>query len=510
VLPTTQTASAQPTPHETLFDAAGQPSDPQPAVNPSPLTSAAIIKQEANLLRFPFFALGRRGLRNHKGLLIRGQSKLESQTYDFEYRITCNTDDIYPGQLARKVHMGLLRLMQRKQAFPFANPIEFTWRELMDTIGILPGGRTVNQLKKAIRSIEGTRIRSKFALKNAHGQHLKGRERGYGLYSEYVFFDELMSDNETVANKNFVWLADWYLANINSLYCSPLDHVLWLRLDDASPIASRMYEFFTFNFAGDWQTLTIDYEKLVRFLPVSPKHHLSQIEQQFGPALALVVDAGILAQTTWQRGKRGQPQLAVRRGRLLTKRGAAVQWTAAVDELETTEIQELYRQPQPEDELVCQFHSLWDGDDKYRPTTADRSLARDIVTTYGSQQAETLLPHLVEIMREHFPKAKSFGATRRYWFDAAKDIQREQTVAERRKKEFIEQELEGAKARQGKADQQRWQVAWDRLAADDHQAIKDYVLATNSSSLCLEKHPTILHRFCLKELGKRQRASTAA
>ena len=137
-----------------------------------------------------------RGLRNHKGLLIRGQSKLDGESYDFEYRITCNSDDLYPGQLARKVHMGLLRLMQSKQAFPFANPIEFTWRELMDTIGVVPVAGRIKQLKQAIRSIEGTRIRSKFALKNAHGKHLKSRERGYGLYSEYVFFDELMPDKK--------------------------------------------------------------------------------------------------------------------------------------------------------------------------------------------------------------------------------------------------------------------------------------------------------------------------
>jgi hypothetical protein len=247
----------------------------------SGLTSATIVRQEANLLRFPFFALGRKGLRNHKGLLIRGQSKLDSQSYDFEYWITCNSNDLYPGQLARKVHMGLLCLMQQKQAFPFANPIEFTWRELMQTIGIQPGGRTIDQMKLAIRSIEGTRIRSKFALKNSEGKHLKSRERGYGLYSEYVFFDELLPDNETVAGKNFVWLADWYIANINSLYCAPLDHGFWKQLEAKSPIASRLYEFFTFNFAGDWQTLTIDYDKLAKFLPVATKSHLSQIEQQF-------------------------------------------------------------------------------------------------------------------------------------------------------------------------------------------------------------------------------------
>ena len=503
---TTPPVSAAPSLSQSLFDAPRRsPEVAKPIVTPSPLTSAAIVKQEANLLRFPFFALGRRGLQNHKGLLIRGQSKLDEQTYDFEYRITCNSDDLYPGQLARKVHMGLLRLMQSKQAFPFPNPIEFTWRELMDTIGVVSSGRTQQQLKQAIRSIAGTRIRSKYALKNGHGKHLKTRERGYCLYSEYVFFDELMPDNKTVADKNFLWLADWYLANINSLYCSPLDHTLWQRLDDVSPIASRLYEFFTFNFAGDWNTLTIDYEKLARFLPVAPVEHLSHIEKQFGPALRLVVDARILAQATWQKGKHGQPQLVARRGPLLTKRGAAVQWATEGEDLNTTEIRELYRQTRPEDDLVTQFHGLWDGNDQYQPTATDRTRARDILQTYGAQ-AEKLLPLVVEIMRERFPGAKSFGASGRYWSDAARDAQREQAAAERRRQEFIDQEVEEGKTRQQKVELTRWQTEWDQLSGADQEAITQRVLASNSPSLRLDKFPPILHRFCLKELGRQLQA----
>jgi hypothetical protein len=501
--------SAQQTKTQSLLDTDRQPVS-SATEKPSLLTSAAIVRQEANLLRFPFFALGRKGLRSHKGLLIRGQSKIESQSYDFEYCITCNSNDLYPGQLARKVHMGLLRIMQTKQGFPFANPIEFTWRELMETIGLRPGGRTIDQLKLAIRSIEGTRIRSKFALKNAEGNHLKGRERGYGLYSEYVFFDELMPDNQTVASKNFVWLADWYLANINSLYCSPLDHNLWQYLDEKSPIASRMYEFFTFNFAGDWQTLTIDYEKLARFLPVREKKHLSQIEQQLETALALTVQTGILAQTTWQRGKHGQPQLAVRRGRMLTGSKSAPRWSSAVGEIESTEIQELYRQSQPDDELASQFHALWNHDDACRPTAAERAIAREIIAKYGVPRAEELLPRVVEIMRAHFPQAKSFGATRRYWVDAETHVRHEQTAADRRKQQFIGRELEDAKALQEKADLAQWQNQWDRLPAERQQAITRFVLSTNSPLMRLEKHPAILHRFCLKELGKRQSNDNAA
>jgi hypothetical protein len=494
----------------TLFDAepmatpAREPG--QPDLSPSILNGAGIIKQEANLLRFPFFALGRKGLRNHKGLLIVGQSKLDSQTYDFEYRITCNSDDLYPGQLARKVHMGLLRIMQSKQPFPFSNPIEFTWRELMETIGVVASGRTQQQLKQAIRSIEGTRIRSKFALKNAHGKHLKGRERGYGLYSEYVFFDEVMQDEKTVADKNFVWLADWYLANINSLYCSPLDHGMWLRLDDASPIASRLYEFFTFNFSGDWQTLPIDYDKLHRFLPIAPVKNLSQIQKQLGRALALVVNAGVLDDIAWRQGKRGQVQLVARRGPLLAKRGSRSAVNAGLDDVQATEIRELYRQARPEDELVCQFHGLWDSNEQYHPTPTDRARAKDVIAAYGQQQAEQLLPAVVELLREHFPKAKSFGASARYWSEAAAQADQKARAAERRKREFVTAQLDEGRRQQQLSDEQRLQHAWENLSAADQQGIREHVLASHPASMQLEKLPRMLHRFCLREIAQRDRS----
>jgi hypothetical protein len=468
---------------------------------------AAIVRQEANLLRFPFFALGRKGLRNRKGLVIRGQSKLDDKTYDFEYRITCNSDDLYPGQLSRKVHMGLLRIMQRKQSFPFANPIEFTWRELMETIGIVPGGAILDNIKQAIRSIDGTRIRSKFALKNAAGRHLKGRERGYSLYSEYVFFDELLPDEQTVADKNFVWLADWYLANINSLYCSPLDHALWQKLDDVSPIASRMYEFFTFNFAGDWQTLVIDYEKLRRFLPVAPKKHLSQMEQQLGKPLQQLVDNDVLAAANWQTGKRGQTQLFVRRGRLLTKRGLRSEPLAEMNDYQATEIQDLYRNANPAEELLSQFYALWDGNDQYHATPTDRARAREIMTTYGATKAEQLLPVVVELMRQRFPGAKSFGASVRYWADAEKAHQQKQSASERRKQEFVNIQLDEERRRLKQARHARLQETWDHLSPDEKEAIKRRVLAANSSLMQLEKHPRILHHFCLNELDKQ--AATA-
>ena len=103
---TTSSASAQKIENKTLFDTDQKCNQSDALEKPSLLTSSAVVRQEANLLRFPLFALGRKGLRNQKGLLIRGQSKLDSQSYDFEYCITCNSNDVYPGQLGAKSTWG--------------------------------------------------------------------------------------------------------------------------------------------------------------------------------------------------------------------------------------------------------------------------------------------------------------------------------------------------------------------------------------------------------------------
>lgn len=468
----------------------------------TPLVAAPIVRQEANLLRFPFFALGRKGLANRKGVLVRGTTTIREKPCDFEYRITCNSDDLYPGPLARKVHFGLVYLLQSKQKPPYQNPVEFTWRELARTIGCSGSGRMQQLLKQAVRSIHGTRIRSTYALKNDQGVPMKSRERGFSLYREYIFFNEVMPDRETLADKNFVWLSDWYLHNLNSLYCGPLDFAVWQRLDDRSPIASRLYEFLTFNFTGPWPSFTIDYENLCRFLPVVAKPHPSQAQQQFAAALKLLSDERVVADVAWLRGKRGQLQLRTRRGARLQP---PVKHAPLPEEsLEPSEIRDLVRRQSPEEELICQFHGLMFGDDSYRPNASDRRLARDVISQYGSEQAEQLLPSVVALVQERFPKAKTFGATTRYWPEAVEARNRTRRSAERRTQEFIEEQAEQDREQQQEAERKVLTQVWNKLPAAEQASIRAAVLANQPPQI--EKFEGLVTRLCLAELAKRRQA----
>jgi len=230
-----------------------------------------MLRAEANLLRFPLFALHTKGLKQRDGIVCVGrQADAAGKLHEFKLSITRNTAHFYPGPLSRRVHFALLSFLH-DQGHPFHNPITWEWRALIRRMGLQPGGQIVNQLKDAIVRTHGIVITTNYALKSkdASGKTpLPKRERGYHLYSSYSFINEELPDG-TIADCNSVHLADWYLANLNAMYCGPVDYGLWKLLENQSPIAIRLYEYLLFNFTAG-KSLRINYPTLAQFLPVRP------------------------------------------------------------------------------------------------------------------------------------------------------------------------------------------------------------------------------------------------
>src|SRR5450631_1520778 len=126
-------------------------------------TSRSIVQVQTNLLRFPFFSLHTKGLRDIDFKEVRGTRVENGQTHEFVFRVSRNTDHLFPGPLSRKAHFALLSLL-RAQGFPFRNPVAFTWRQLVREMGLAYGGATtINRLKDALQSTLGTMIKSSYA-----------------------------------------------------------------------------------------------------------------------------------------------------------------------------------------------------------------------------------------------------------------------------------------------------------------------------------------------------------
>ena len=206
-----------------------------------------MIKAEANLLRLPLFALHTKGLRSLDGLECHGRMRRHGQTFEFTFRATRNTATVYPGPLARAAHLAFLSLITER-GLPFQNPLTWTWRDLCRRMGIVCGGQMVRHLKQAITATAALLLHSDYAIYDKpEGALLCTQQEALHLYERVAFVGTVLADGRT-CDGNYLWISDWYLHNLNTMFTAPLDYALWRRLDERSTIASRLYEFLLLNF----------------------------------------------------------------------------------------------------------------------------------------------------------------------------------------------------------------------------------------------------------------------
>jgi hypothetical protein len=228
------------------------------------------IKAEANLLRLPLFALQTKGLKTLDGIECRGQSTRNGETHSFVLTAARSTITPYPGPLARAAHLAFLSI-DTDRGFPMENPISWTWYDLCRRMGISYSGQTTSRLKVAIESTKALYIRSQYAIYSKPEERaIRTAEDHLNLYDRVTFVGTELPGGG-MADTNYVWLASWYLDNLNAMFTAPLDYELWRWLDKQSPIASRLYEFLIVNFYSGTPKLCINYGKLAQYLPVKPE-----------------------------------------------------------------------------------------------------------------------------------------------------------------------------------------------------------------------------------------------
>ncbi len=175
-----------------------------------------VVKVEANLLRYPLFALHTKGLKTLDGIECSGTVARDGQTHDFTFRATRNTSTLYPGPLARAAHLAILSLAT-EHGLPIENPIPWTWGGLCRRMGVSYCGKMMQDLKRSIQSTAGLLITSHSALYSKPDRRLiQTRDDALHLYERVAFAGTKLPDG-TTADANYVWFADWYIQNLNAM-----------------------------------------------------------------------------------------------------------------------------------------------------------------------------------------------------------------------------------------------------------------------------------------------------
>ena len=457
-----------------------------------------ILRAETNFLRFPLFALGTKNLkqidfREYRGTRDVTNDSGKKQKVEFSYRVSRNTDHQFPGPLARKIHFALLAIFYR-QSHPFQNPVKFKWRQLAREMDISFSGSKIKRMKDAIKSIHGVLIHSEHALIDGESRSAVHRERGLHLYSQYVFQSEMLPNGQ-IADANYVCFDEWYLNNLNAFYTVKLDYELWKRLNDASTIASRLYEFVLFLF-GTQNQRQISYRKLARCMPVQEASRPSHAVNQFEKPLNMLLQENIISGYQW---KRGADDLIVELRRSKTKRTNLV--IDKLDDSETiTSTVESLNDHSPSDRILREFYRRWLKIENQIPTDKEKQLAQQLVDEYGYEVLQSILGKVVATLKVSFANARSFTAAKLVFEQLASKEKAKQSKPLQPKTEASETTSE-----QRQENRAAMKARWNLLTQNQRSEIEAVVKRRFASQ---SPRPEVFLLQCMLEMERGRRSDS--
>ena len=390
----------------------------------------------------------------------------------------------------------------QKRGLPYANFVEFTWRQLAREMRISWHGKLANEMRDAIRSIAGLLITSESALLDGTTrQPIQDVEKGFQLVDEFVFANSQLANGMTT-NRNRVVFSDWLVANLNARYFATYRYDVWLDLAEQSVIASRMYEYLLHSFSGNHPIVKINYDRLCKFLPVKQYKTQYRAERQFGRVLESLVNHEVLSGFAWAIGKQEQFMLRLKPGRLLRPASSKVGDTSS-DLIEDMTVSEIHSAMTPAEELISTFYAKWTGSKDKPANKRELELANEMIEQYGRMEARDTIQYVVRVLKTGWPEARSFTATRDYWDAAHKLLRKTKGVVER-ERQRREHELQSQQDKQSRKD--RLRKIWNSISSERRQEIIDHVYQNENSLIVrsFESKPNIRELYLLNELERRQ------
>ena len=466
---------------------------------------------EVNVLRLPWFTLDRRT--SVTAIEASGSYDVDGQHHEWSLSASPSAQWGWPGPLARKAHMALLGIAAR-HARPVANPITWRWPDLLSRMGVVDSGRTRRQVEDSLLAIAGLTVVSERAVFDAVARSpVEAGRVGTHLFDRVQFIRRGRCDT------NAVWLSEWYVGNLNAAWTRNLDDDLWRRLDNASHVASRLYEYLLYG--QSHEALSVRYTTLASYLPVVRQTTLWRAKAQLGEALDLLVHENVLADTRWEtrddcvailhlaRGAaiRGRPHSAPPQQEPATTvpvQGRAVrpEPQSAPPSGETVKVQTA----NPAEALLQEWAKARQRSNEVvvRHNDKDQSTAEALLHQYGMQRAKKIVTALAATVAGGWRGCIHFDAA---WVQFQAEALAAVEATDRQEKRQAEtdrliRESRGEAERQGRWEQ-FWLYRWRLIPVEYQEQIRERLRRK-----CRFRLPDrMLQNLCLKEISDMTRRS---
>jgi hypothetical protein len=259
----------------------------QKAADVAQLPSTDFVAVEANLASLGFFSATTKVMKDAKSKVITFSRAGEGGKRGL-VKVTIFPSAVHglPTTADQDKWIAFLKIVERQRRCGIVtNPVGFTSAEMLSLLGMVAdGGSVYEDLYRWLDMMTFTGIKSEGALymKGVSGKDFA--DITFHVFDQVVKFGKKLSDGK-IADRNFVWLSEYQLNNLNKNYTLPIDFETYKRLK--TPIAKALVPLLqVWLFASEGErSFTKRYDELCSHLNVTEWKYQSQIVQKQGAAL---------------------------------------------------------------------------------------------------------------------------------------------------------------------------------------------------------------------------------
>lgn len=270
------------------------------------LPSTEFVKVEKNLASLGFFTPSSKRTRDEKSKTVSVTIVLDGKRIEAKATIAPTALFGLPITADQDKWLALHKILTDLQTRDgqVTNPVSFTSAELLALLKIYKNsGKNYKDVSDWLDVMVGTTIISEGAV-YAGGKRAFGKDT-FHVFDRAVSFGKELPDG-SIADKNYVWLSQWQLQNINDHHQLPIDLDSYRQLKNhVSKALVPLLQIWLYATRDDG-VFEKSYDELCQILNVRRWGYLSKIKEKLGPSLDELKQFGYLAD--WQIQKMSDNQ----------------------------------------------------------------------------------------------------------------------------------------------------------------------------------------------------------
>ena len=468
-------------------------------------------RDELNLVDFPIGALTYQQPRDSAGnkvdeLVFSVDAFEENVGTVVPKKVTIRTSSRhgFPTPKEEELLVGLMLFCQQRNNFTQAK-VEFRVSELLRVLGWADNGRSRRQLREGLDRLAGVKLKFENSWQSEEGRAYE-REFVTGILDGYDL--NAVRDGEKPGKREFTsvqWSAEVF-ADIQRGNVKELNTNEYFALQ--RPLSRRMYRFLDKHLVAG-RTFDMNLLKFAAHLGISETHHIGKIRERLKVPLRDLESLGTLIEpaTDADRYHRlGAGEWLIRFER--TESGHVSATTTSVEAKPRPQRSSSAPKRNPAaTELVQQFYEQWCGNPRHDPSFPEIKQAQATIDQYGHAEALALLPVVVKLMKDRFPNATSFGATKTYWHLAKQHVEARKLSRVKQQQRQTDVQHDDERRQRDQERRRQLQAEWNRLDESQQYDIRRQVLqsCTDFVRHKIERREfddSLLMIECLKHLDK--------